>query len=155
MRVSITTCLVLISWGMAGQQPAASGISRTTRTQQAEDWVLANQHLRVVLRSDNLTLSVEDLATHEAWSSDLWESSAGRIHLTGKAGESQTVTLGAAAQKQIEAIPASAGQNGYGLRLSLSKFRSRLGPVREDRNLDNALSVVLQVWLAQDSPELT
>ena len=30
-----------------------------------------------------------------------------------------------------------------------------MGPVREDRNVDNALAVVLQVWLAQDSPELT
>jgi len=30
-----------------------------------------------------------------------------------------------------------------------------MGPVRADRNVDNALSVVLQVWLAQDRPELT
>src|ERR1035441_10465160 len=142
MRVSITTCLVLISWGMAGQQPAASGMSRTTRTQQAEDWVLANQHLRVVLRSDNLTLSVEDLATKEAWGADPWESSAGRISLVGKGGESLSVSLSAAAQKEIAAIPAGAGQNGYGLRLSLAKFRSRMGPVREDRNVDNALAVV-------------
>src|ERR1017187_3183587 len=122
MRVSITTCLVLISWGMAGQQPAASGISRTTRTQQAEDWVLANQHLRVVLRSDNLTLSVEDLATKEAWGADPWESSAGRISLVGKGGEALTLSLGAAAQKEIAAIPAGSGQNGYGLRVSLAKF---------------------------------
>src|ERR1019366_1271871 len=62
MRASITACLVLTCWGVAAQQPAGSGIGRTTRTQQAEDWVLANRHLRVVLRSDNLTLSVEDLA---------------------------------------------------------------------------------------------
>ena len=48
-----------------------------------------------------------------------------------------------------------AGQNGYGLRIWLAKFHSRMGPVREDRNVDNALAVVLQVWLAQDSPELT
>jgi hypothetical protein len=155
MRASIV-CLVLMGWGMAAQQPAGSGISRTTRPgPQAEDWVLANQHLRVVLRSDNLTMSVEDLATQEAWGSDPWEASAGRIYLLGKGGEALTVSLGAAALKQIEAIPAGAGQNGYGLRLSLSRFRSRMGPVREDRNVDNALAVVLQVWLAEDSPELT
>src|ERR1019366_10185844 len=129
MRVSITAWLVLTCWGVAAQQPAGSGISRTTRTQQAEDWVLANQHLRVVLRSDNLTLSVEDLATQETWGADPWEASAGRIYLVGKDGEALTVSLGAAAQKEIAAIPAGAGQNGYGLRLSLAKFRSRMGPV--------------------------
>ncbi len=154
MRESITTCLVLLCWGTAAQQPAGSGISHTARP-QAEDWVLANQHLRVVLRSDNLTLSVEDLATQEAWGSDPWEASAGRIYLLGKGGEALSVSLGAAAQKEISAIPAVAGRNGYGLRLSLAKFRSRMGPVREDRNVDNALAVVLQVWLAEDSPELT
>jgi hypothetical protein len=82
MRASIV-CLVLMCWGMAAQQPAGAGISHTARP-QAEDWVLANQHLRVVLRSDNLTLSVEDLATEEAWGSDPWEASAGRIYLLGK-----------------------------------------------------------------------
>jgi hypothetical protein len=55
----------------------------------------------------------------------------------------------------LAALRAGAGQNGYGLRISLAKFRSRMGPVREDRNVDNALAVVLQVWLAQNSPELT
>jgi len=157
-----SVCLVLIFLGMPAHQPAAAappqatgaGISHTMRP-QAEDWVLANQHLRVVLRSDNLTLSVEDLSAQEAWGSDLWENSAGRIYLRGKSGEALTVSLGAAEQKQIEAIPVRAGQNGAGLQLSLSKFRSRLGPVREDRNVDNALSLVLQVWLAQDSAELT
>jgi len=146
-----SVCLALICCGMPAQQPA--GISHTTRP-QAEDWVLANQHLRVVLRSDNLTLSVEDLGTQEAWGSDPWETSAGRIYLRGKNGESQTVSLGAAAQKQIEAIPARAGQNGVGIQISLAKFRSRMGPVRADRNVENALSLVLQVWLAQDSPEI-
>jgi hypothetical protein len=73
----------------------------------------------------------------------------------GKGGEALTVSLGAAAQKEIAAIPAGAGQNGYGLRVSLAGFRSRMGPVREDRNVDHALAVVLQVWLARDSPELT
>ncbi len=63
---------------MAAQQPAGSGISHTARP-QAEDWVLANQHLRVVLRSDNLTLSVEDLATQEMWGSDPWEASSHRF----------------------------------------------------------------------------
>jgi len=57
---------------------------------------------------------------------------------------------GAAAQKEITAIPAGAGQSGYGLRLSLAKFRSRMGPVRADRNVDRPLGV-LQVWLAQDA----
>jgi len=149
MRAS-TVWMVLMSWGMAAQQPAGSGVSRATRAQPVEDWVLANQHLRVVLRSDNLTLSVEDLAAKETWGADPWESSAGRISLVGKGGEALSVSLGAAAQKEITAIPAGAGQSGYGLRLSLAKFRSRMGPVRADRNVDNALSVVLQVWLAQD-----
>src|SRR5271167_1957520 len=95
--MSITTlairsaCLLLIC-GMPAQQPAAAaspgtqempgvqavgaGISHAARP-QAEDWVLENKQLRVLLRSDNLTLSVEDLSTQEAWGSDPWENSAG------------------------------------------------------------------------------
>jgi hypothetical protein len=121
----------------------------------AEDRVLANQHLRVVLRPDTLTFSVEDLSTHEVWGSDPWENSAGRIHLLGKGGESLIVNLGAAAEKQIESIPAEGGQGGAGLQLSLSKFRSRLGPVRDDRGVEDHLSLVLQIRLAGDSAELT
>src|SRR5205823_1645932 len=102
-----------------------------------------------------LTLSVEDLDTHENWGSDPWENSAGRIHLRGKAGESQAVSLGTAGQKKIDAAPAANGQNGAGLQLSLSNFRSRLGAVRADRNIDGHLSLVLQVWLAKDTAELT
>src|ERR1700686_3894281 len=64
-----------------------------------QDWVLKNPHLRATLRSDNLTLSVEDLDAHETWGSDPWENSAGRIHLRSKSGETMTVALAAAGQK--------------------------------------------------------
>lgn len=132
----------------------AEGISRAGRP-QLDDWVLANRHLRVVVRPDNLTLSVEDLSTRQSWDSDPWENSAGRIHLRGKKGESLTVSLGAAAQKKIEALPAGEGQDRVGLQFGLSKFRSRLGPVREDRGPEEHLSLVLQIWLAKDRPELS
>lgn len=136
-------------------QGADAAISRAVRSPQVEDWVLANKHLRVLVRPDNLTLSVEDLSAHETWGSDLWENSPGCIHLRGKNRESLTVNLGSAVEKKIEALPAKGGQNGAGLQFSLSQFRSRLGPVREDRSPDSHMSLVLQVWLAKDSPELT
>jgi Family of unknown function (DUF5696) len=132
----------------AAQAPGA-GVSRVARQSAVEDWVLANSHLRAVLRADSLTLSVEDLSAHETWSSDLWENSAGRIHLRGKSGEALSVGLGAAAQKNIEAVA------GTGVRISLSGFRSRLGPVREDRGVESSLSATLEIDLAQGSPELT
>ena len=136
-------------------QPAVSGgIGRVARP-SVEDWVLANRQLRVLLRPDTLTLSVEDLSTHETWGSDPWENSAGRVYLHGKNGEALTVGLGTAAQKNIEVLPASGAQAGPGLRISLSRFRSRMGPVREDRGVDNSLSLVLEVGLAKDNPELT
>ena len=91
---------------------------------------------------------MEDLSTHETWGSDPWESSAGRIHLRGKNGESLTLGLAAATEKRIEAV-------GTGLRLSLSRFRSRLGPVREDRGVESSLSLKLEIDLAKDAPELT
>jgi hypothetical protein len=138
----------------AAQTGAGSDISRAARP-SVEDWVLANRQLRVLLRPDALTLTVEDLSAHETWGSDPWENSAGRIHLRGKNAEALTVGLGAAAQKSIEAVPAPGAQDGPGLRISLSRFRSRMGPVREDRGVDNSLSVVLQVGLAKDNPELT
>ena len=58
-------------------------------------------------------------------------------------------------QKKIEPIAAAAGQEEFGIQLSLSRFRSRLGPVRDDRNVDEHLSLVLQIRLARDRPELT
>src|SRR5579871_2380072 len=91
-----------------------------------EDRVLENRHLRVQVRP-NLTLSVEDLATHVTWSSDPWENSAGKVHLRGKHSEAVNVSLGSAAQKKVESIP-------DGLQISLSDFRSKMGPVRDDRD---------------------
>ena len=91
----------------AQQQPGiSSGISRTARP-AVEDWVLANRQLRVLLRPDTLTLSAEDLTTHETWGSDPWENSAGRIYLRGNNGEALTVSLGSDAQKNIEVAPPS------------------------------------------------
>ena len=136
--------LLLLIGGAAWAQ-TVSHVARTP----VEDWVLANRHLRVQMRSDNLTVSVEDLAAKETWGSDPWENSAGRIYLRGKGGEALTVSLGSAAEKKIEPIDTG------GLRLSLSRFRSRMGPVRQDRNIDNALSLVLEIRLAKDTPELT
>src|ERR1035437_4446172 len=147
--------MAVAAWPAAAQeQPGAGeGISRSARP-SVEDWVLANRQLRVLLRPDTLTLCVEDLSTHETWGSDPWENSAGHVYLRGKNGESLTVGLGSAAQKNIEELPSGA-QGGPGLRISLSRFHSRMGPVREDRGVDNSLSLVLQVGLAKDTPELT
>jgi hypothetical protein len=114
--------------------------------------LLSNKQLRVHLRPDNLTVSVDDLATQETWGSDLWENSAGRIHLRGKHGETVTVSLASASQKKLEAL-ASNGDNG--IQISLSEFRSRMGPVRDDRDPGSHLLLVLQIVLAKDSPELT
>jgi hypothetical protein len=136
-------------------QASVTGVSQVARSQQVEDWVLANPHLRVVVRPDNLTLSVEDLDSRETWGADPWENSAGRVHLRGKKGESMAVSLGAASQKKIEPIAGAPGQEGPGLQFSLSKFRSRLGPVREDRSVDEHLSLVLQIRLTRDRPELS
>ena len=132
-----------IAWLLliAGTLPAQSV------TPKSEDRVLANRHLSVRLHA-NLTLSVEDLSTDVAWGSDPWENSAGRVHLRGKHDESVTVSLGSAAQKKIDAIP-------DGLQISLSDFRSKMGPVRGDRDPGARLSPVLQILLAKDSPDLT
>jgi hypothetical protein len=148
--------MAVAAWPAAAQeQPGAGeGISRSARP-SVEDWVLANRQLRVLLRPDTLTLAVEDLSTHETWGSDPWENSAGRIYLRGNNGEALTVGLGTAAQKNIEVLPAAGAQDGPRLRISLSRFHSRMGPVREDRGVDNSLSLVLQVGLAKDTPELT
>src|ERR1035438_8420167 len=106
----------------AAQAPEVNGgIGRAARP-SVDDWVLANRQLRVLLRPDTLTLSVEDLSTHETWGSDPWENSAGRVYLRGKNGEALTVGLGTAAQKNIEELPSGA-QGGPGLRISLSRDR--------------------------------
>ena len=134
-------------------QDAAAGSAASRAPQRpAEDWVLANKQIRVRLRPDNLTVSVDDLGTQETWGSDPWENSAGRIHLQGKHGETVTVSLGAAAQKRIEAIPAGNAEDG--VQISLAEFRSRMGPVRNDRDPGAHLSLVLQILLAKDSPDL-
>ena len=150
-------CVLAAAGGAAFAAQAQAGLSASvghSPRPAVEDWVLANRGLRVVVRPDNLTLSVVDLATGEVWGSDPWENSAGRIYLRGREGESLTVSLGSAAQKQIEALPAG-GQGGAGLRISLARFRSRMGPVREDRGIDNSLDLILEIRLANDSPELT
>ena len=118
-----------------------------------EDWVLENKHLRVTLRADTLTFTVHDLATGEVWGSDPWESSAGRIHLRSKHNDTLTVNLSRAAEKRIE--PVDDANKSKGLRISLAKFQSRLGPVRKDRGVEDHLSLELELWLTDDRPELT
>ena len=62
------------------------------------------------------------------------------------------MSLSGAAQKKIDTLPAA---NGEGFQISLSDFRSRMGPVRDDRDPGAHLSLVLQILLSKDSPELT
>ena len=144
MRLLVGVFLVL-SLSAVPQQQGRSPNSA------AEERILENGKLRVHVRS-NLTVSVEDLATNVTWGSDLWENSAGRIHLRGKHGEAINVNLGSAGQKKIEGIsPAS----GDGIQFSLDDFRSRMGPVRNDRDPGARLSLVLQVVLAKNSPSLS
>lgn len=137
-----TSVILLAAWALSGlaAQPLA------------EERVISNGKLRVRLRQ-NLTVAVEDLATQVTWGSDPWESSAGRIYVRGKHGEAVTVSLGSAAQKSIDAIPIGSVSEGF--QLSLSGFHSRMGPVRDDRDPGAHLSLVLQILLAKDSPELT
>jgi hypothetical protein len=134
------------------QQAAGASVTRSARP-QTDDWVLANSRLRVTLRSDSLTVSAEDSATHENWGADPWESSAGRIHLRGKEGESLTVNLSAATDKKID--PAPSGSGGLAVAISLARFRTRMGPVRSDRDPREYLSLKLEISLAPDSPELS
>jgi hypothetical protein len=114
-----------------------------------EERILSNGKLRVHLRP-NLTVAVEDLATSVTWGSDPWENSAGRIHLRGRRAENVNVSLGSAAQKKIETI-----SGGEGWRIALEDFRSRMGPVRNDRDPGAHLSVVLEIQLVKASPNLT
>ena len=124
---------------------AGQGMSR-------ENWIMANRHLRVFLRPDNLTVSVEDLNTQQTWGSDPWENSAGRVHLRSKHGENTTLSLSAAMEKKIDTLPGLSPNEG--LQISLSHFRSSMGPVREDRDPGVHLSLMLQIQLAEDSPDL-
>lgn len=133
-----------MAWASTYQQDA---------TARREDWTFANQHLRVHIRPDNLTVTVEDLGGGQTWGSDPWENSAGRVHLRGKHAETASVNLNAAGRKRIEALPS--GTDADGVQISLSEFRSRLGPVREDRDPAAHLSLVLQILLAKETGELT
>ncbi len=154
IQVVSSTLFVWTVWApppVAALQTAA-GVSQLARP-QGDDWVLANRQLRVTLRSDTLTVSVEDLATHQSWGSDPWENSPGRLHLRGKHDESLVVNLAAAGQKNIKALPSTDGLSS--IEISLSQFHSRMGPVRGDRNVDEALSMVLQITLARDQPDLS
>ena len=85
--------------------------------------------------------------------SDPWENTAGRVHLRGRHGENVNVSLGAAAQKKFDAI--SSRNRGDGVQISLSDFRSRMGPVRDDRDPGAHLSLTLQILLAKDAPNLS
>ncbi len=149
-------CLLLLgfgfaSWNYANASPQEA-TGRAHPTQPGDERVLSNSKLRVHLRS-NLTLSVEDLATNVTWGSDPWENSPGRVHLRGKHAESATVNLSGAAQKKFAS---DAGPNGgEGVAISLDDFRTRMGPVRGDRDPGAHLSLVLQVLLAKDTPTMT
>lgn len=134
-------------------------LSRAARS-APEDWVLENRHLQVTLYVDTLTLTAEERATGTLWDADPWERSPGRIHLRGRGGERLTVDLRAAAERQIAPLAPGqagpgAGAEGAGLRIWLGHLRSRLGPVRADRDVGPHLALELQVWLAADRPEFT
>ncbi|MBI3971238.1 MAG: hypothetical protein HY332_08105 [Chloroflexi bacterium] len=122
-----------------------------------EDWILENDHLRLTLKADSLALSAEELATGTHWPADLWEGSAGRLRLRSRDGDSLVVNLAAARRKHIEPLPPGEGAAGKaagaGLRLGLSQFRTRLGPVRRDRGIEGHLTLELQIRLAADRPE--
>src|SRR5690242_15549363 len=116
----------------SGAAQSSTGVNQVGRT-QTQDWVISNGKLRVRVRPDSLTVTVEDLAGGETWTSDPWENSAGRLHLRGKHGETTIVNLASAEQKRVETLPGDT----YGVQMSLSRFRSRMGPVREDRDPDD------------------
>src|SRR5450759_3919453 len=71
--------LSVCSAASAQTQLSASSDPPTVRT-------LENRHLRLRLNPETLTVSVEELAGKEAWSSDLWENSPGSIHLKSRHG---------------------------------------------------------------------
>jgi hypothetical protein len=158
---SLMSILALAALAMAAssataapQQGGGVTVSRAARPETAENWVLANRHLRATFRPDSLTISVEDLATHEAWSADPWENSAGRIHLRSKENELLVVNLNGANDKKVTEAPAAAN-GAKGIEIALGRFRTRMGPVRPDRDPGSDMSLRLEIALAPDSPELT
>src|SRR3954451_19760910 len=126
------------------QQDGGVTVSRAARSETTENWVLANRHLRATFRPDSLTISVEDLATHESWSADPWENSAGRIHLRSKENEPLVVNLSAAQDKKVTEMPA-AGKGVKGIDIALGRFRTRMGPVRPDRDPGSDMSLRLEI----------
>jgi hypothetical protein len=148
-RWSIRWILAAGLCGLAPSTGAAAPQQSGAARAQANDVVLENGQLRAAIRPDSLTVSVEDLATHEAWSADPWENAAGRIHLRGKEGETLTLNLSAAQDKRIDRLP-----QGQGVQISLARFRTRMGPVRPDRDPGSGLSLTLEISLAAGSPEL-
>jgi hypothetical protein len=137
--------------GAGGLLSACSAASAQTQEGPAAARTLENQHLRVQLHPDTLTVSVEDLAGKEAWSSDPWENNAGSMHLRSRHGESATIALSAATQKKITAAD-SDGE--FALAIALDGFRTRLVAGREDRDPASQLSLLLRVSLSRNSPEL-
>lgn len=140
------------------QQTTASGGGRgagAATGAMAEDLTLVNEHLRLRLRRDTLTVSVEDLIGKEVWSSDPWEGSAGNIHLRSKHGDSALIALSSALQKNVAPLSTTGESGDPGFEISLSDFHSRMLPGREDRDPGSGLSTVLRISLAQQGSELT
>jgi hypothetical protein len=137
----------------SGSSVADDEISRVAQT-PVEDWVADNGKLRIRLRPDALTLTVEDLVGKETWSSDPWENSAGSIHLRGKHGESASLALSSASQKKIVALQGNDASGELGFQLSLSEFRPRMMPGREDRDPGSHLSIVLKALMVKNTSEL-
>lgn len=144
---------LLLGEGTSGavQEGGATGISHVPET-PSEDWVLENGHLRLKLRPESLTLTLEDLDGKQTWTSDPWENSAGSIHLRSKHDETTSLGLATAAKKQLQALPSSEGR--LGIEIALSDFRPRMIAGREDRDPGNQLSIKLRITLEKDAPEL-
>lgn len=151
-RTVLKSISVLGAGGLLSACSAASAQAQHGAAEgPAATRTLENQHLRLQLHPDTLTVSVEDLAGKEAWSSDPWENTAGSIHLRSRHGESATVALGAATQKKITAAD-SDGE--FAFAIALDGFRTRLVAGREDRDPASQLSLLLRVSLSRNSPEI-
>jgi hypothetical protein len=151
MKRSISRRKIVKSFGVIGAGSLlAPGIVSLAQAagSTAQERVLENGRLRVRLRPDSLTLTVEDLDGKETWTSDPWENSAGSIHLRSKHGESASLSLSSASKKLITDV----GQSG--VQISLSDFRPRMVAGREDRDSGNQLSLVLGIALESDRPEV-
>jgi hypothetical protein len=144
--VTILVAAISLPLAASAQQAAVSRAPQSS----SDDRVLANGKPRLHVRS-NLTVLVEDLSTNVTWGSDPWENSAGRIHLRGKRGEAIALNLSSALQKKLSA---TSGPEAEGVEMTLNDFRSRMGPVRTDRDPGAQLSLVLQILLAKDRPEV-